>query len=144
MRKYHEELLYKRSGANRYRVRYRVRFCGDIGLRVCCIDVILEEENQMAKSGTSLLLNSARGIYIPQNFVECFDADEWHLSQHDVNELSDPNNEFYWDAWNSVLDTAYFVDEEGNKWTLFQDGDLWAICFELMTEEELDNFGFND
>ena len=91
-----------------------------------------------------LLLNSARGVYIPQNFVECVDADEWHLSEYDVKELSDYNNEFYWDAWNSVLDNAYFVDSGGNKWTLFQDGDLWAICFELMTDEELDNFGFND
>ena len=98
----------------------------------------------MSKSGIALLLNSARGVYIPQNFVECVDADEWHLSEYDVKELSDYNNDFYWDAWNSVLDTAYFVDGPGNKWTLFQDGDLWAICFELMTEEELDNFGFND
>ena len=97
----------------------------------------------MIKSGIELLLNSARGVYIPQNFVECFDANEWHLSQYDVKELSNPANEFYWDAWNSVLDTAYFVDNEGNKWTLFQDGDLWALCFELMTGEELDNFGFN-
>ena len=98
----------------------------------------------MVKSGIALLLNSARGVYIPQNFVECVDADEWHLSEYDVKELSDYNNDFYWDAWNSVLDTAYFVDGPGNKWTLSQDGDLWALCFELMTEEELDNFGFND
>ncbi len=98
----------------------------------------------MVKSGIALLLNSARGVYIPQNFVECVDADEWHLSEYDVKELSDYNNEFYWDAWNSVLDNAYFVDDRGNKWTLFQDGDLWALCFELMTDEELDNFGFNE
>ena len=98
----------------------------------------------MGKSGTSLLLNSARGIYIPQNFVECVDANQWHLSEYDVKELSDYNNEFYWDDWNSVLDNAYFVDDRGNKWTLFQDGDLWATCFELMTDEELDNFGFNE
>ena len=98
----------------------------------------------MVKSGIALLLNSARGVYIPQNFVECVDADEWHLSEYDVKELIDYNNEFYWDAWNSVLDNAYFVDDRGNKWTLFQDGDLWALCFELMTDEELDNFGFNE
>ena len=98
----------------------------------------------MIKSGIDLLLNGARGVYVPQNFVECFDMGDWHLSDDDIKDLSDPNNEFYWDAWESVLNNAYFVDEEGNKWTLYQDGDLWAICYELMTEEELNNFGFND
>ena len=98
----------------------------------------------MIKSGIALLLNSARGVYVPQNFVEFFDMAAWHLSDDDIKALSDPNNEFYWDDWESVLDNAFLVDEEGNRWTLYQDGDLWALCHELMTEAELNNFGFND
>ncbi len=29
-------------------------------------------------------------------------------------------------------------------WCLYQDSDLWAVCEELLTEEERENFGWNE
>ena len=95
-------------------------------------------------SGIQLLLSDSRGIYIPANFVECFNMQQWHIDEKYISLLNSPNNELYWDYWDVVLDNAYFIDDKGNKWHLWQDGDLWAICPVLMTDEEKQNFGFED
>lgn len=29
---------------------------------------------------------------------------------------------------------------DGHEWFLYQDGDLWAVCPELLTDEEYENF----
>jgi len=92
----------------------------------------------------SLLLDSARGIYIPQNFVEAFNAVDWHVSMDDRGILANgPETEFYWEAWETVLNNAYY-EKDGRRWTLHQDGDLWALCPDLMTDEEKRNFGFDE
>lgn len=110
------------------------------------------------KSGIVHLLSDARGIYIPRDFVESFSIEckeedkesakagkAWQgISAQSVIDCQDPDNEWYWDSWIDILDRAYWLDENGNKWSLLQDGDLWAYCFDLMTDEEKQNFGFND
>ena len=90
-----------------------------------------------------LLLSDARGVYIPRDFIDNFDLEKWHVKEYCLDVLSNPDNEWYWDTWEQVLNNAYFIDS-GNKWLLYQDGDLWAICYELMTEDEKSNFCFND
>ena len=95
-------------------------------------------------SGIQLLLSDARGVYIPRDFCQNFDLCQWHTKKDYQDILSNPNNEFYWDYWDELLSNAYFVDELGNKWELYQDGDLWAICHKLMTDEERVNFGFDE
>lgn len=94
-------------------------------------------------SGVILLLDSNRGIYIPKNFSE-FDMQKWHVNKGVAEKLSDVYNYDYWETWDYVLSSAYYLDDNGNKWELCQDGDLWAICYKLLTEEEKVNFGFND
>ena len=91
-----------------------------------------------------LLLSDARGVYIPRDFCQNFDLCQWHIKEDYQDILSNPNNEFYWDHWDVVCSIAYFVDESGNKWILLQEGDLWAVCYELMTDEEKYNFGFDE
>ena len=92
-------------------------------------------------NGLKFLLNSARGIYIPQNFVEEFDLTKFSgIDPDDVAILHDPDHEWYWDAWDNVLQYATHTDEHGHKWYLHQDGDLWMICDELMTDAEYENF----
>lgn len=71
-----------------------------------------------------LLLSDARGIYIPRDFTTNFDLNVWHIDNK-FKEL-DPDNEFYWDDWQEILDNA-FAFERGVKWYLYQDGDLFAI-----------------
>ena len=94
----------------------------------------------------TLILSDARGQYIPRDFV-CDDYNEiavdhceaWHISLKDAETLRDPDCEWYWDTWASVCDSAYYMEGE-HKFTLWQDGDLWGICPELMTNEEHVNF----
>ena len=95
-------------------------------------------------SGIQLLLSDARGIYIPMNFVEFFDLSQWNIDSKYIERLSSPDNEWYWDNWDVVLNNAKHTDSEGNVWTLWQDGDLWAVCPVLMTDEEKQNFGFEE
>lgn len=88
--------------------------------------------------GTKILLSDHHGVYIPKIFSEDFGG--WGLLHEDVVDLADPENESYWETWSSVLDYATYKDENGNTWRLWQDGDLFAYCEELMTEEERNNF----
>ena len=70
-------------------------------------------------------LDSARGIFIPQNFAESISLNEWtgiDKSDFDIL-LAGPNHEFYWDAWTQVLDNA----ESTCGATLYQDGDLFLV-----------------
>lgn len=73
------------------------------------------------------LIDESNGIYVPQRFIECYDGDEWNISKDNQNELLSADSEYYWDVWDSVFNNAYYIDSEGNKWTLYQDGNLWAI-----------------
>lgn len=76
-----------------------------------------------------ILADSARGIYIPQHFAEACDRERW---QYDAEAekvlLAGPEHPYYWDTWESVLEFAEFRDEDGEVWTLYQDGDLFAIA----------------
>lgn len=92
------------------------------------------------KDGLVLLLSDARGIYIPRDFM---DFENWQgVTDWQREQLENPDNEFYWDAWESVLNNATY-EKDGYTYHLMQDGDLWAYCLELMTEEERHNFGFD-
>ena len=75
----------------------------------------------------AILLDESRGIYIPKNFVDEFDIAKWNVSAKDAEILSrGPEDELYWDAWHNVLDNAWYVDKEGTRWRLYQDGTLFA------------------
>ena len=83
------------------------------------------------------LLDSARGIYIPQAFAEQFSADEWGIGAEEFEILlAGPDNELYWETWDDVLHNAEYIDPKGNKYRLHQDDDLFAYCLERMTLEE--------
>lgn len=95
-------------------------------------------------SGVTLLIDGANGIYVPKIFSTRFDLDEWGINVPDQLELQDIDNLYYWDTWHDVLTNAKYIDKDGHVWTLWQDGDLWAVCEELLTEEERENFGWNE
>ena len=98
----------------------------------------------MKLDNVEILLSDARGIYIPRDFVQGFDLSKWSgISESDIEILQNPENEWYWDAWESVLNNAKFIADDGRVFTLWQDGDLFAICYESMTDEEKHNFGFD-
>ena len=94
-----------------------------------------------------LLLSDSRGIYIPRDFSLHFKfgEDGWQgISEDDREVLSDPENEWYWETWDSVLGNAHYFDKPSGKvYHLHQDGDLWAVCYDRMTDEEKLNFGWD-
>ena len=91
-----------------------------------------------------LLLSDARGQYIPRDFVEGFDREAWSCgANHNWawGVCRDPDDEDYWEAWQEILMYAQYKCGD-HVWVLHQDGDLWAVCPELMTNEEKRNFGW--
>lgn len=99
------------------------------------------------KDNVILLLPDARGIYIPRDFASDFNfgEDGWQgVSQEDRDALSDPENEWYWGTWDIVISNAHYTDPASGKvYHLYQDGDLWAVCYDNMTDEEKLSFGWD-
>lgn len=94
-------------------------------------------------SGIELLLSDGRGIYIPRDFAKIVNAGmswEGHNPSDIETLLEGTDAEWYWEAWDSILNSTCFVDSKGNRWNLWQDGDLWLYCEKLMTDEEYENF----
>lgn len=78
-----------------------------------------------------LVLLDNHGVYIPQLWCEDIDkteAERIGISWDDVKTCqSGPDAKWYWEAWDSILDSASVVDEHGTTWTLHQNGDLWKV-----------------
>lgn len=81
-----------------------------------------------------LLIDGAAGIYVPMRFYENFDFAAWGLKSDDYRDLSHPENEHYWDAWDDLLRDAKHLDENGVEWTLEQDDDLFAVSDDAETD----------
>lgn len=75
-----------------------------------------------------LLIDGSHGQYIPQMFAE-----QYRRHTRDVPEecwadlLAGPYEDGYHDAWDMVLNMATIVNAHGDRFTLYQDMDLWAI-----------------
>ena len=82
---------------------------------------------------STLLLDSSRGVYIPQHFAESIDVEGWTgIKAEDLDVLrAGPDAEFYWDAWQSLLDYAETKDGR----VLHQDGDLWLVARDKAIED---------
>jgi len=88
----------------------------------------------------NLLVDGCQGVYIPKIFADGYNSDEWNCEEEDFEILKDPEHELYWDVWCEVLANAKLLDNQGNTWRLWQDGDLWVYCYELMTDMEIKHF----
>lgn len=90
-------------------------------------------------SGIEILVSDHQGIYIPQVFAERFN---WSgISIDDLKTIEEgPDAEYYWEAWDNILNDAFHNDKDGFTWRLYQDGDLFAWCDQLMTNEEYKDF----
>jgi hypothetical protein len=81
-----------------------------------------------------LWLNDARGVYIPRDFANCFIDRDKHVSgvRAELWTILEggpdgPQGPDYWEVWQDVCDNATVTDENGVKYSLHQDGDLWLI-----------------
>jgi len=112
------------------------------------MDTMIDETEVSDVSGlpaVSLYCSDSHGVYIPRDFAESYNRSMWQgIDKDDVDVLcAGPEHEQYWDAWDNVLDNAKVVGDDGHTYTLHQDGDLWVICYERMTEQEKRDFGFD-
>lgn len=86
----------------------------------------------------ALLLDDCRGTYIPRDFVTNFDLTQWDgIDSDDIAICKDINHEYYWDAWQNILDNAIFING-GHR--LYQDGALWAINYDTINKQEYKEF----
>jgi hypothetical protein len=117
------------------------------GWRVDCEETLsslissLEEERGSIfnpDTDCQLLIGDSHGIYIPQLYCSDISKDDCEalsVCWEDVKTCqSGPDEELYWDAWQSICDSASW-EESGEQWLLLQNGDLWAIKAEAEIPE---------
>lgn len=46
-------------------------------------------------------------------------------------------NEGYWEAWDEILANWHYVESDGRKVVLYQDGDLWKVTYDRKDESDL-------
>ena len=92
------------------------------------------------KPDVKLWLDANRGIYIPQHFAQSFanpDACVTGLCATDwAALLHGPDHEWYWEAWQNVLNNAIVTDEHGVRHSVYQDGDCWLVPVGMIQETE--------
>lgn len=91
-----------------------------------------------------LLFDSNRGVFIPMHFEEemLHEAIQ-NVDAQDFESLAaGPDSEFYWEAWESVLNSAVVtMPETGKRYTLHQDGDLWMVPEDWTEDDWIQVFG---
>lgn len=75
------------------------------------------------------IIDGANGIYVPQAFCRRYEkTDKVEQEDWDIC-LSGPDHEFYWEAWDNILNHwgGEETDKTGSTFQvyLFQDGDLF-------------------
>lgn len=94
----------------------------------------------MKTNKIALLLDSSRGQYIPRDFVKSFDLEKFQcIDQQAIEDCQNPENEYYWESWQNILDRAKYI-EDGRTFTLHQDDNLWLLCIDELSEDERINF----
>lgn len=73
-----------------------------------------------------LLVDGHHGQYVPIVFIDVYDVKQWHIVEF-ANEYRNADEMVKCDIWCDILDKAYFTDDNGFRWTLYQDMDLWAV-----------------
>lgn len=88
-----------------------------------------------------ILFDANRGQYIPQNFAEEIDHSKFTgIESNDIETLlNGPEDEWYWEAWQNVLDNAEYTTDAGT-WTLYQDGDVFLLNDDAMRDDEYREF----
>jgi len=85
------------------------------------------------------IIDGQCGIHIPQWFAEKFDLSKWSgINADDIDIIkSGSDHELYWEAWDEVMSDAKYIDDYGITWTLYQDGDLFAVSENHKWDEEV-------
>jgi hypothetical protein len=100
---------------------------------------------KVTRPETLLLLNDARGVYIPRDFAQLWSPAERIRRVSGVSDdvwpilEAGPDNRDYWDTWLDVCDSAT-VHANGVEYFLSQDGDLWLVPKGMEWDEEAEGW----
>jgi hypothetical protein len=87
-------------------------------------------KKQVQKSEPILLVDGNRGIYMGRDlynqYRQYFVADENGIPQWVMTDIQDTENEYYPEAW-AWIEQNVQIELDGQRYTLYQDDDLWAI-----------------
>lgn len=87
-----------------------------------------------------LLVDSAKGIYIPQYFVKHYILDRYNMENVDPESitscLNGPDDEHYWESWADILVNTTF-ECEGKTYYLHHDGDLLIVAWDELTDQHV-------
>lgn len=84
----------------------------------------------------SLLVDEGRGLYIPQAFINRYVGWEGISDENRDILRAGPEHPEYMEAWDEVLENATWIDGQGIKFRLEQDGDLWAVPVDAINPNE--------
>lgn len=117
------------------------------GFRLAAEEVISSLADSLEDASDSLfdpdtdcevLLSDSHGIYIPKLWADELseeEAESFGVSWQDVLDCqAGPDCELYWEAWQSILDSARW-EEDGVEWNLHQNGDLWRVRADVQIPE---------
>ena len=89
-----------------------------------------------------VVVDGGYGVYAPQVFIEKYQSRLHGVDVDDIiSLLNGPEDEWYWEAWENVLDNGVLEDDDGNKWRIYQDQDIFIIRHDVPDEVLQDLFG---
>lgn len=114
----------------------------------------MDSYEKIAETCLELLVNDSWGIYLPKQFIGS--RPDWHWSTRQIRKQcsadtieiirAGPDSDFYWEAWEEVLQVEFVTPNTGKKITLHQDSDLWSVKMDELakfTDEEVQDFWEN-
>lgn len=84
-----------------------------------------------------LVVDSHHGVYIPQIWLKQSSGQiKAQLSRDQRNDLRNPENEFYWETWEQVLNKEFRVNRQKGYFEQTENGDLFFIpnCYRRSRE----------
>ena len=93
------------------------------------------------------IVNGAHGVYVPRVFAQT--VNRGAMSGVSVETLEylakdeSVEDDWFWEEWDSVLNNAR-ITHNGKIYHLHQDGDLFAIDWDNLAEDESEVFGLKD
>jgi hypothetical protein len=88
-----------------------------------------------------LAVDSHNGIYSPKFFIEWYRGfivnNDNGVMDSDIKDVLDgPDNEFYWEAWEDIMNNAV-LEINGVRYTIMQNEDVWFIPENMEIPENL-------
>lgn len=119
---------------------HRFFICGDHGMPVCCGQITTKTGRTMFEipDGSILAYTSAAGIYIPQSFLSLDGLNIQGIASDEMHIVRDcgPDHPHYLDVWSDILAYAVVIADDGARYTLWHDEDLWLVPEDAEWEDD--------